>query len=61
LTYLIPFVHSYGMLNHINIPLPIELVELLVKVQKPNETISDALNRVLEKSLKSSKKDSDNE
>ena len=49
------------MPNHVNISLPIELVELLVKVQKPNETISDALNRVLEKSLKSSKKDSDDE
>lgn len=46
------------MTDHVNISLPIELVQLLVKVQEGNETISDALNRVLEKSLKPSEKDS---
>jgi hypothetical protein len=58
LTNCTDFVHSFLMTDHVNISLPIELVQLLVKVQEGNETISDALNRVLEKSLKPSEKDS---
>lgn len=49
------------MTDEVNIPIPMKVISLLTKVQKPDETISHALNRVLEDYLKSSEKESDDE